>query len=292
MERELWKTLYWLAKRLDKPWGRWLYADSDVLAVYWWAVVHDRPVRWAAEVESWPEDLRPALWPSPETVSRRLRRPTVVELMLAVEEHLLALLLLGQYWVRSLDGKPLAVSPVSKDPDAGCGRCAGSWLKGYKLHAVWGAGPMPLAWALAPMNTSEKTIARQLLAELPGEGYVLADTQYDVGALYDLAAKQGYQLVVKKTKDRGRGGLGHRPQSVHRRRSIELLQKPFGRALYRRRKTVECCFGTLACTGGGLLSLPAWVRRFPRVRNWVHSKLLLNGVRWLLRHAPEKLALA
>ena len=271
MERELWKSLYLLAVQLDKPWGCWLYSTSEVLGVYFWAVVHDRPTSWAVDAQAWPDDLRPVWLPAQSTLSRRLRRTEAVELMTAVEQHLVALLALGQYWVHIMDGKALAVSAVSKDPDAGYGRGAGTRQKGYKLHAIWSSGPMPVAWCLAPMNASEKTVAGDLIPTLSGGGYILADTQFDVGCLYDLATAHGFQLVTKKTAGRSRNGLGHRRQSPARLRSIELLKSSFGRALY---------------------NLPAWVRRFQRVRPWVQAKSILAGLKWLLQHEPIKLALA
>ena len=49
MERELWRILYHLTRELDKPWGEWRYATADVLAAYFWAVVHDRPTQWAVD---------------------------------------------------------------------------------------------------------------------------------------------------------------------------------------------------------------------------------------------------
>jgi hypothetical protein len=212
--------------------------------------------------------------------------------MTAVEQHLVALLGLGRCLVHVIDGKALAISAVSKDRDAGYGRGAGASQKGYKLHAVWGVGPIPLAWVLAPMNASEKTIARGLIASLLGGGYLLADVQYDVGYLYDLAASEGFQLVAKKTPGRTREGLGHRRQSPARLRSIELLCTKFGRALYNQRNAIECRFGTLTSTGGGLSPLPAWVRRFHRVRHWVQSKIIIAGLRWLNTHQPHQLAFA
>ncbi len=145
---------------------------------------------------------------------------------------------------------------------------------------------------VTPLNTSEKTMARELISGLPGEGYLLADSAYDANPLYDLAAQTGYQLVVPKMPHRGRGGLGHRVQSPFRLRSMELLKKPFGRQLFRQRRIIECRFGTLTSFAGGLAPLPAWVRRFHRVRNWIHAKILISGMRWLLRNAPEKLATA
>lgn len=292
MERELWKVLYLLARQLDTPWGWWRYSTADVLAVYFWAVVHDRPTSWAADPKHWPEDLRPAMMPPQSTLSRRLRRPLTVDLMTQIEQHLITILALRGRLVQRIDGKALAVSNVSKDPDAGYGRGAGGKQKGYKLHAVWTAGPMPIAWGLAPMNVSEKHIARGLVSSLPRGGYLLGDPQYDANPLYDLAEAAGFQLVTQKTPSRGKGGLGHRRQAAGRLRSMELLKTPFGRALYNQRRAIESRFGTLTCTGGGLGPLPAWVRRFHRVRHWVQAKIITAGVRWLISHEPTKLAFA
>lgn len=292
MERELWRTLYFLAKTLDRPWGGWRYSTAEILGAYFWAVVHDRPTSWAANPVEWPDDLRPAWLPPQSTLSRRLRRPQTVELMTAVEQHLVALLALGQYLVQIIDAKALAVSNVSKDPDKGYGRGTGGYQKGYKLYAIWSGGPMPLAWGLAPMNVSEKTMARRLIPTLPGGGYLLGDPEYDANPLYDLSAEAGFQLVAQKRKDRGRGGLGHRRQSPGRLRSIELLKTKFGRALYNQRNAIESRFGTLTSTGGGLAPLPAWVRRFHRVRHWVQAKIVLAGLRWIHLNEPQKLAFA
>jgi hypothetical protein len=292
MERELWKVLYRLARKLDNPWGLWRYSTADVLAVYFWAVVHDRPTVWATDPDHWPNDLRPRWLPSQGTLSRRLRRASTVELMTRIEQLLVALLALVKHWVHRIDGKGLGVSKVSKDPDAGYGPGAGGQQKGYKLYAVWTVGPMPIAWGLAPMNVSEKHMARGLIPTLPGEGYLLGDTAYDANYLYDLAEQSGFQLVAKKTSSRGKGGIGHRRQAPGRLRSIELLKTPFGRALYNERRAIECRFGTLTAFGAGLAPLPAWVRRFNRVRNWVQLKIITAGLRWLILHEPTKLALA
>ena len=289
MERELWMSLYLLTRKLGNRTGSWRYSTAEVLGVYFWAVVHDRPTNWAIDPNAWPDDIRPEWLPSQSTMSRRLRKPEAVELMTEVEQRLVSLLVLGRYLVHIVDGKALAVSAVSKDRDTGYGRGAGANQKGYKLHAIWSGGPIPVAWALAPMNTSEKTMARHLIPTLSGGGYLLADVQYDVSYLYDLAAEAGFQLVAQKTKGRG---LGHRRQPPARLRSIELLKTEFGQDLYNQRNAIECRFGTLTSAGGGLGPLPAWVRHFNRVRNWVQAKILTIAVKWLLNHEPSTLALA
>ena len=110
-----------------------------------------------------------------------------------------------------LDGKPLTVSGVSKDPEAYWGRGAGGKAKGYKLHAVWSGRPLPQAWAVTPMNTGEKAMTRRLLLQLGCGGDLLGDGNavslggglgplpawvrgnYDASDLYDRAKARGYQ---------------------------------------------------------------------------------------------------
>lgn len=290
MERELWQALYLLAVNGDKHEGRWKYSTPEIVVVYFWAVVHDRPTSWAAGPQQWPDDLRPARLPPQSTLSRRLKQADAVELMTNLEQRLIVLLGLARRWVHVIDGKSLAVSPISQDPDAAYGRGAGGWQKGYKMHALWSGGPMFTRWVLTALSVSEKTTARRLLDALPGGGYLLGDGQYDVGYLYEAAEKVGFQLVAPKTPHRGRNGLGHRRQPAARLRSIELQQTPFGAVLLQQRNAIERHFGTLASTGGSLGPLPAWVRRQHRVRNWIQAKLIIAGLRWIKLRRPDMLA--
>lgn len=289
MERELWNLLYAIAMRLDKDGGEWKFSNGDILTVYFWSVVNDRPMCWGVVKANWPEDLRPACLPSQSTLSRRMRSSNCQQLMTQMETAWLALVVTSVFSVRIIDAKPITVSGVTKDGDARHGRGAGGMQNGYKLFAVWSDGPLPTAWALAGMNKSEKTMARELIPDLPGGGYLLGDPEYDSNALFDLAYQAGYQLVTpKRQKHRG---VGHRPQSPYRLRSIELMKHQFGKSLYRFRRQIERNFGNLTNFGGGLSGLPAWVRRFPRVRNWIHAKLLINAARWFKNH-PDPIALA
>jgi len=207
--------------------------------------------------------------------------------MTSVEEAWLALVCARQWWLKVIDAKPLVVSNVSKDADAAYGRGAGGNQKGYKFYAVWGVGPLPIAWALAPMNVSEKKMAQLLIPDLPGEGYLLGDNEYDVNNLYDLAHEAGHQLLAPKRKSKG---LGHQHHSLYRLRCIELRKRLFGRGICRYRGQIERDFGGLTSFGGGLICLPSWARRFTRVRNWVHAKLLINAARWFLNHPQLALA--
>lgn len=288
MERELWTLLYDMAMKLDKPFGGWKYSTAEITVVYFWSAVNDRPMSWSSVKGNWPDDLRPKYLPSQSRVSIRMRRPEAQQLMMDIEQAWLGIVAVWQRLICMIDGKALSVSGVSKDVDATYGRGAGGMQKGYKLHAVWPDGPLPLAWGLAPMNTSEKRMARQLIPTLLGGGYLLADPEYDCNDLYDLAHAADHQLFAPKRQKQH--GLGHRPQSPYRLRSIELMKTEFGKKLYRFRRQIERSFGNLVSFGGGLTCLPPWVRRFPRVRNWVHAKLLINAARWFRNH-PEALAL-
>jgi hypothetical protein len=293
MERELWLSLYQFVSHSSVRGKGWLYTTGTIVMVYFWAVVHDRPTCWAVDKHNWPRDLCPSLLPSQSQLSRRLRGPDVAEMMTEIEHQFSAMFGAEQRVVRIIDGKPLEVSNVSKDADAGYGRSAGGKHKGYKLHVVHAGGPTPLAWGLAPMNTSEKVMAAALIPTLPGGGYLLGDAEFDSNRLHDLSHEAEHQLVTPK---RGKNkGLGHHRHSPYRLRSIELLKTPFGKSLFRHRKQIEREFGTLVSFGGGLTCLPAWARRFHRVRNWVHAKLLVNAARWFRSNnynLPELLALA
>ena len=95
-------------------------------------------------------------------MSRRLRSATVASLLERVEDHLLALSAVRACWVRVIDAKALPVGGPSRDPDAQWGRGACGIQHGYKFHAIWGFGPLPIAWGLAGLNISEKRMARWL----------------------------------------------------------------------------------------------------------------------------------
>ena len=282
MERELWTTLCAFAARLHNRWTPARYGDEAICAVYWWAVVHDRPTSWACRRENWPTELVRRRLPSQPTMSRRLRTAAVEQLLRDVEQALLTLSAASQL-VLAIDGKTLPIGRPSKDRDAAC--CRG--VKGYKLHAVWGDSLLPLVWALAPLNVSERRMAQALAADLPGGGYLLGDSQYDVNYLYDATAASGYQLLAAQQRP-GRA-LGHRPHSPHRLRGLELLRTAAGKQLYRQRRRIEHRFAQLTSFVGGLAPLPFWVRRFQRVKLWVHSKLLISAVHQLLI-APKPLA--
>lgn len=179
-----------------------------------------------------------------------------------------------------MDGKLLRVAKHSGDPDATFGYGQGGYAKGYKLHAIWADTPMPLAWTVRPLNEAETTVAQTLIGQLGDEGYLLADAMYDQNNLYDLAGQHGHQLVAPRRKPGT--GLGHRKHSPWRLRAVHLLEKRgqlFGPVLYSHRIQIERNFAGLVNFGGGLHSLPTWVRTLPRVQLYVHAKLIINAAR-------------
>lgn len=285
MERELWAELSAAISDVDARWDepmRCVHSTARIVRVYLHAVLHDRPVTWACQRSNWPRERCPRSLPDQATMSRRWRQPAFEQFLMLVGRRLNGNP--AASLVKRIDGKPLTVAAHSTDGHAKFGRGAGMKARGYKLHALWSAHPMPDQWAVTPLNMPEKDVARRMLGRLTGGGYVLADAQYDANDIHDRAAHAGHQLIAPRP--RPGSGMGHRRQSPHRARAIELLEKEsmphvptFGATMYAQRRQIERDMGNLTSFGGGLTCLPPWVRRSWRVRHWVHGKLLINAAR-------------
>lgn len=284
MEYGLWKAIAALLLTLDVPPtpARFDFDDEEIVKVYYWAVIHDRPTSWACRRENWPPPVRRRPLPSSATMSRRLRSPRVVRLLDALERRVTAPKAPGLFWM--IDGKPLPIGGCSKDRQAGYGRAAGGKAKGYKLHALIGGDGSLAAWRVAPMNKDERVMAERLLKAAPPEvhGYVVTDANYDSNKLHEACDRRGdLQLVAPRRYGPG-NGTGHRQQSAGRLRSMALLEGPypaFGHRLREDRVAIERQFGNLTNWGGGLNGLPAWVRTHRRVRLWVQAKLVLAAIK-------------
>lgn len=280
MEHQLYKAIVAVLKSLDKPRTSTAcdFSDEDIVKVHYWSVIHDRPTYWACNKDHWPPHLRRRPLPSPSTMSRRLRWPSVVALLDALERRVIAPKQPGLFWM--IDGKPLPIGGCSKDRQAGYGRAAGGKAKGYKLHALNGSDGSTAAWRVAPMNTDERVMAQRLIKAAPPEviGYVAADSNYDSNKLHQACDERGdLQLVTPRRYGPGHG-TGHRKQAAGRLRSIAMTETPFldfGGQLLVDRAEVERQFGNLTNWGGGLACRPAWVRTHRRVRRWVQAKLVL-----------------
>jgi len=288
MEHQLWPLLNQELRRLARPYCKGCdYSDGTIVRVYYWAVLHDRPTSWACVKRNWPIHERRRPFPSPSTMSRRLRSPSVVALLKALEETVLRP---GDTrgWVCAVDGKPLVIGGCSKDRQAGYGRAAGGKAKGYKLHALVGLDASVLAWRVAPMNRDERVMARRLLRNTSAEGYVLADGNYDDNRRHDLCVDRGNLQLVAPRRYGFDKGLGHHRHSPGRLHAIELLTNPmsdFGWQLLKQRDQIERFYGNLTSFAAGLSHLPAWVRTHRRVHLWVQAKLIFNALRIRIRNA-------
>lgn len=286
MERELWA---WLMKALRDV-GRsrrdtayHTHATRLIVRTYLWATLHDRPVVWACDRRHWDRRTRPARLPSQSTMSRRLRTDAVREFLEALGRRLSGQLAPTLWLLKLIDGKPLTVPAHSKDRDATWGRGAGQKARGYKLHLIYSGKPMPERFAVHPLNVAESRVARQLIPDLTGTGYLVADAGYDDARLYELAAGCEHRFLAPRRKPNT--GLAHKTHPPDRLRAIDTLELAprvghrFGEHLQKLRGRIETAFGNLAAFAAGLHHLPPWVRRLHRVRLYVHAKLLINAAR-------------
>ena len=284
MEHQLWKAIVAVLATLDKPRTatRFTFSDEAIVKVYYWSVICDRPTSWACQKANWPLHLRKQPLPSPAAMSRRLRSPSVVALLDAVERRVTAPKGPGLFWL--LDGKPLPIGGCSKDRQAGYGRAAAGKAKGYKLHTLAGADGSLAGWRVAPMNKDERVMAERLLKAAPPVvvGYVLADANFDSNKLHQVCDGRGNLQLVTPRRYGPAKGTGHRKQAAGRLRSIELTESPFpafAEQLLKDRGEIERQFGNLTNWGGGLSGLPSWVRTHRRVRRWVQAKLVLTRLK-------------
>lgn len=282
MEGQLWKAIVMVLTQVDKRRKRTIeaFSDEDVVKVYYWSVIHDRPIDWACRRKSWPIHARKKKLPSSSTMSRRLRTASVIAMLDAIEKRVTRPDKLGLFWM--IDGKPLTIGACSKDRQAGYGKAAAAKAKGYKLHALIADNGRLAEWRVAPMNKDERVMAQRLLKTADIQGYITADANYDSNKLHQICDARGNcQLLTPRRYGPDRK-VGHRAQSPGRLRSIALLENPepaFGKQLLHDRASIERSFANLVSWGGGLTHLPPWVRTHRRVRRWVQAKLVLTALR-------------
>lgn len=280
MERDIWRRIVGGLKRLPRTRPRnAVYTDPQIVAVYLWAVLHDRPVCWACDRRNWPMQAWRRSLPDQSTMSRRLAQVQTQACLVMLLDRLAPIE--REALVLRLDGKPLPVAKHSQDRRATIGRGAGGFQKGYKLHAIYAQSNRPVAYRVTPMNVDERVVAQRMLEEHHlGEGYLLADANYETNPLYDHAASIGRVLVTPRRFRNAKGFCRTRVHSVHRLAMIQRSKdpSPFIRRLLHTRRAIETRYANLSNFGGGLTHLPPWVRG-RRVEPYVTAKILIRVAR-------------
>lgn len=281
METRWYRQLSALILQVQHPRSKRIqFSDHLILLVLLWAYLHDRPVCWACEPENWPEELDHPL-PSSATLSRRSRTLGLQQLLARVLQKLADLFGQPAPLFQTIDSMPLRVSHYSQDRDAKRGRAAGAMARGYKLHAISHHGII-CRWRLSGMNCNDQTAAQDLLKDLPGEGYIVADNGYDANPVHAAASAHGHQLIAPPRKA-NRGVRDQRRNHPARLRALDACDSPlahaglgsgeFGKGLLIQRKGIERDF-SLMCFNG-LYAPPPHVRRPRRMARWVAIKILI-----------------
>lgn len=293
MNRQQWIVLRKLircAVRAVGPSRRVQFKDELILAMYFWAVAHDRPLCWACDRAHYHSMFRPRCLPSVSRFCRRVKTDRF-------QHHLQQLhdALTDQRRLRGmnfLDGKPLPVGGYSRDPEAKTGYGGGQLNKGYKLHALVTADRRIAAWSVQSMNVHEMNVARVLIGQavdVPTGSVFLADGNYDAHKLHKDIARRGGWLWVNP-RGRGKHPVTLRQMGAARRGLLNVWnQEPdYAQQIYNRRIHVEGTFANLTTYGGGPGPLPSFVRRLERVRRWVGAKITLYHLRLNQRNPRDQ----
>ncbi|MCG8509944.1 MAG: transposase [Rhodospirillales bacterium] len=286
MDMQVWRALVAAVKsavqRVPRPGRRPQYTDTLIVKMYLWAVWHDRPLCWACDRTHYNTRFRPRQLPSVSQFSRRVNTERFQALLDAVNAYLTRTHTPAA--LAFLDGKPLPVGRCTRDPDARVGYAIHSFDIGYKLHACATSDGRILAYRVRPMNEGEAKVARDLLPAMNEPELIMADANYDSKHLYQALGARGQQLLTPlKRIAKNRGPL--KRMGPHRRFAIWLHEQLGAgyRALLALRARIERVFAALTCFGGGLTTLPSWVRRDRRVNHWVAAKIAVYHARLRVR---------
>jgi hypothetical protein len=286
-----------------------VYADRLVVLMLLWAVWHDRCLSWACDRSHYGALFRPRALPSISRFGRRVKGGRVRAVLSRVHADLAARGTAGPPDLLSyVDGKAVAVGPVSKDPDARRGRAGGGFAKGYKFHAFVDERRRVVVWCVTPLNADEKLVAAELLGHVPPGGggcdapagvalcapLTLGDRNYDSADLHRAFAARGRHLLTPLRGERFVGPGGRHPRTLAalgpaRREAVAAWAAcpDLARYVMKGRNNVEGTFSvlSLAC---GLDRLPGHVRRLPRVTRWVGCKVILYHARLLAQEAAKR----
>ena len=277
MEQSQWGLVRQAVRRVTRSFPklrRAQYSDFSITCLYFWAVLHDRPMTWALQRCHYNRSFRPRKLPSLSQLNRRIASDRFQQILQRVHQQLA-----GDSRFRGLifDGQALCVSPVSQDRDARSGYISGGMGRGYKLHAVVDSeGSIPV-FSVMPLNTHEMPVARLMLQALPHDltgTIILADGNYDAHALHKHVARRRAFLITHP-RGRAKHPVTRRQMGRSRRLMIDLWDRcpQLMRRIYTQRKHIERRFGNLACIPGLLNGLPKFVRGLSRVRRFVGAKI-------------------
>lgn len=292
MDQHQWAVLRRVIRRVTRsipPLPRARFSDHLIVCLYFWAVLHDRPVAWAVRDFYYNRAFCPRKVPSVSQLNRRVASERFGLILQRVHEQLRGD---SRHKGFCIDGKPLCVSPVSQDKDARRGHVPGGMAKGYKLHAVVASdGNIPV-FCVMPLNTHEMPVARQMLRRLDHDltgTLVMADGNYDAHVLHKDVARRGGFLVTRP-RGRARHPVTRRQMGPARRLLIDLWDYCPGlmKRLYRHRRRVEGRLGNLTAIPGLLGPLPAFVRGLARTRRWAGSKICLYHARRIAKRQLEE----
>lgn len=295
MDRDVWSIVIAAIKRASRAVGNDggrapRYPNWLVVAMYVWAVWHDRTLSWACDRTHYAGVFRPrGKLPSVSQFTRRVKADACDAILQRVHDGLAERGLLTE--AGYLDGKALPVSPVSKDRQATRGKVCGGFAKGYKLHAFVNERRRIVVWSVTGLNVAELSVAAEVLPHaapvLTRDAIVMMDGNYDSAPLHKGVADPLGMCLLHPLKGQQRVGPdGHHPVTQRqmgesRRRLVRCWdERPALTGLVlKARDEIERVFGVLTCTAGGLANLPAWVRTLGRVRRWVGVKIILYNAR-------------
>ncbi len=138
MSSHVWRMVYHSLRRVNRKIPRQgracQYPDTLIMAMYLWAVFHDRPLCWAADRSNYSSVFRPRRLPSRSQFGRRIRSARCQALLNALNRELARVDDVPNIFL--MDSRPLRVGPYSGDPDVRKGYTKDGFAKGYKMHAL------------------------------------------------------------------------------------------------------------------------------------------------------------
>src|SRR5688500_17499501 len=268
------------------------YGDGVVLLAHFYAASNNGSLLWASDPAHWPAWCRAAVTlPSYSQLNKRLKTASVTGALASIDAELTRPApararegrrrqtarrrrLLPRSRRRPRQGSRRVGVRVQVARDRRRGRRGDRRPRTHAAGRRRGDGP-------APRPGPPRRLRGCTLRD---------DANYDSNPCYGAVADAGGRMVASRRKPGS--GLGHHPQHPDRLRAIEELERTAGgSAAHRRvRNRVEQCLAHLTNLPFGLFALPNFVRRLPRVRLWVATKIMLYHLHKVLSLARVEAA--